>query len=556
MAMWLFRTKKIIHTPTQRSRNLRGLGFKLYHLMKLLFCLVLSLCIFFSGILPCGNVVDVLAVDDKDLTEIPLTKITIGGSEFQYNKDNEYDVPFGQNNLLLCYLKEPSLFELPYVVDLEFELTAAQFNRVRNWTYFAPRSIKADGSYSSSTASTWMEVNIRYNYVDGTSGNENLYEYNYDTGTDGKPDVMRTTYDNCNGQVVTVNYHIKAYYTNRVGQLGYGVFFRFAGFTNAEEYIKVSVKTDGAEMQQLKTIAKNTQDTATGITGILEFLPNMVTSIGEFFTNLINTIVQKFSDLIDDITDLFSDLTSSLSGFFSNLTSAISGFFNSLKNKLAELFTNITSAISGFFDNLIQNLVDLFNAITEAIGGFFEDLLNGIKEFFKWLFIPTTDDIKQMIEDFDDFWGNSILVYPLEMFTKFNTALHAFDFSNVHSTSFELPRWYVQISGSNFKIWDNQTIYLVPSGGHIDYFLTHNFSSSTYPYINANSARYGLFLVFWLMCIFKCIKGVCLMLGVGEFIFNPVADEMTSSYYEDEDGNIVLETPSGVYYNADATSYH
>ena len=58
------------------------------------------------------------------------------------------------------------------------------------------------------------------------------------------------------------------------------------------------------------------------------------------------------------------------------------------------------------------------------------------------------------------------------------------------------------------------------------------------------------------MCIFKCIKGVCLMLGVGEFIFNPVADEMTSSYYEDEEGNIVLETPDGVYYNADATSYH
>lgn len=212
--------------------------------------------------------------------------------------------------------------------------------------------------------------------------------------------------------------------------------------------------------------------------------------------------------------------------------------------------------LGGLLDALANSIGDFFNNLADKIKGFFEDLLNGIIDFLKMLFIPTTDDIKQMIDDFDDFWGDSILVYPLEMFTKFNTAIHAFEFSNVHSTSFELPRWYIQINGANHKIWDAQTIYLVPAGGHIDYFLTHDFRSSTYPYINANSARYGLFLVFWLMCIFKCIKGVSLMLGVGEFIFNPVADEMTSSYYEDEDGNIVLETPGGVYYNADATSYH
>lgn len=212
--------------------------------------------------------------------------------------------------------------------------------------------------------------------------------------------------------------------------------------------------------------------------------------------------------------------------------------------------------LGGLLDGLANSIGDFFNNLADKIAGFFEDLLNGIIDFLKLLFIPTTDDIKQMIEDFDDFWGDSILVYPLEMFTKFNTALHAFDFSNVYSTSFELPRWYININHINYKIWDNQTIYLIPQGGHIDYLLTHDFRSGTYPYINANGARYGLFLVFWIMCIFKCIKGVCLMLGVGEFIFNPVADEMTSSYYEDEEGNIVLETPSGVYYNADATNYH
>lgn len=212
--------------------------------------------------------------------------------------------------------------------------------------------------------------------------------------------------------------------------------------------------------------------------------------------------------------------------------------------------------LGGLLDGLANAIGDFFNNLADKIAGFFEDLLNGIIDFLKMLFIPTTDDIKQMIEDFDDFWGDSILVYPIEMFTKFNASLHAFDFSNVYSSSFELPRWYIRINGTDFRIWNNQTIYLVPSGGHIDYFLTHDFRSSSYPYINANSARYGLFLVFWIMCIFKCIKGVCLMLGVGEFIFNPVADEMTSSYYEDEEGNIVLETPSGVYYNADATSQH
>jgi hypothetical protein len=425
------------------------------------------------------------------------------------------------------------LFELPYVVDLEFELTSAQFERVRNWTNFGPRSVRENGTISDSLASTWMEINIRYNYVDGTVGTENLYDYNYDSDNDGKPNYIRTNYSNCNGQVVTVKYHVKCRFTNRVGQRGYGVFFAFSGFTNSEKPIWVKVKTDGAEMQQLKTIAKNTQDTASGITGILEFLPNMVTSIGDFFTNLINTIVQKFSDLIDDITDLFSDLTTSLSGFFSNLVSSISGFFDSLKNKLVDLFTNITSAISGFFDNLIQNLVDLFNAITEAIGGFFEDLLQGIIDFLKLLFIPTTDDIKQMIENFDNFWGDSILVYPLEMFTKFNTSLHAFDFSNVHDTSFELPRWYVQINGVNHKIWDAQKIYPIPEGGHIDYLLTHNFSSSTYPYINANTARFGLFLVFWIMAVFKCVSAICNMFGIFDFIYNPVAEDFIYDVTDD-----------------------
>ena len=263
-----------------------------------------------------GNVQNVYAVDDEDLTEIPLTKITIGGSNFQYNTDNVYDVHFGQYNVLMCYLKEPSLFELPYVVDLTFELTSAQFERVRHWTNFAPRAVKDDGSFSGSTASTWMDVNIRYNYVDGTTGSDNLYDYNYDSDNNGTNDFIRTSYPHCTRQVSTVNYHIKAWFTNRVGMRGYGIRFDFAGFTNADKPVWVKVKTDGAEMQQLKTIAKNTQDTATGITGILEFLPNMVTSIGEFFTNLINTIVQKFSDLIDDITDLFTDLTTSLSGFF------------------------------------------------------------------------------------------------------------------------------------------------------------------------------------------------------------------------------------------------
>ena len=78
------------------------------------------------------------------------------------------------------------------------------------------------------------------------------------------------------------------------------------------------------------------------------------------------------------------------------------------------------------------------------------------------LLFPTTDDIKQMIDDFDAFWGDSILVYPLEMFTKFNTSLHAFDLSNVYSTSFDLPRWYININHVNYKIWDAQTIYLIP----------------------------------------------------------------------------------------------
>ena len=551
MAMWLFRTKKIIHTPIQHKVNLRGSGFKLYHLMKLLFCLVLSLCIFFLGILPCGNVVNALAVDEDDLQELPFKYLYVSSDanhEHNYNSDNSYEVFLANNCNLLCYLSEPSVFEVPYLVTLEFDLPNSYIKRLDSVT-FRPRSVKADGTMSGSTASTWASVEVRYNRNNGAVATDNYYDY--DTSVGG----IVCPLDNISTTDVQVHFVVKFWYTNRVGQLGYGINCSFQELSNNQDRpIFVTVKTDSAEIAQLKTIAKNTQDTSTGITGILEFLPNMVTSIGDFFTNLINTIVQKFSDLIDNITDLFSDLTSSISGFITSLGDRISGFFNSLKNKLTTLFNNITSAISGFFDNLIQNLVDLFNAITEAIGGFFEDLLDGIKDFFKWLFIPTTEDIKQMIEDFDDFWGNSIL--PLEMFTKFNTALHAFDFSNVHSTSFELPRWYVQVNGSNFKIWDNQTIYLVPSGGHIDYFLTHDFKSSTYPYINANGARYGLFLVFWIMCIFKCIKGVCLMLGVGEFIFNPVADEMTSSYYEDEEGNIVLETPDGVYYNADATNYH
>lgn len=525
-AMWLFRAKKIIHTPIQRSRNLRGLGYKLYHLMKLLFCLVLSLCIFFSGILPCGNVVDALAVDDEDLTEIPLTKITIGGSNFQYNTDNTYDVPFGQYNTLLCYLKEPSLFELPYVVDLEFELTAAQFQRVRNWTNFGPRSIKQDGGVSGSTSSTWMEINIRYNYTDGTVGTDNLYDYNYDPDGNGVNDYIRTTYDNCTKQVVTVNYHIKAFYRNRVNQQGYGVYFAFSGFTNADRPIWVKVKTDGAEMQQLKTIAKNTQDTATGITGILEFLPNMVTSIGEFFTNLINTIVQKFSDLIDDITDLFTDLTTSLSGFFSNLTNSISGFFTSLKNKLTDLFNTITSAISGFFDNLIQNLLDLFDAITTAIGDFFADLLQGIKDFFQWLFIPTTDDIQAVIDTFQEFWGDTPLLIPFQFVSRILESFNNIDFVNGYQWNFTLPRWYININHTNYRIWNNTTIQPFNTDSGIYYIVKHDFSSGQYPYVSANTARLGLYWAFWLFVTFKTIMKFAEKLGILDFISTDETQEM------------------------------
>lgn len=456
------------------------------------------------------------AVDVDELQDIPLTKITIGGSEFQYNKENEYDVPFGQYNTLYCYLKEPSLFELPYVVDLEFELTSSQFERVKNSTLFGPRSVKADGTFTGSTASTWMEVNIRYNYVNGTSGNENLYDYNYDGNNDGTNDYIKTTYEHLNGQVVTVNYHIKAYYTNRVGQLGYGVYFRFSGFTNADKYIKVSVKTDTTEMQQLKTIAKNTHDTATGITGILEFLPNMLDSISDFFTNLIDTIVQKFSDLIDDITSLFSDLTSS-----------ISGFFDSLKNKLTDLFNTITSAISGFFDNLIQNLVDLFDAITTAIGDFFADLLQGIKDFFTWLFIPEKEDIEDMIQGFESFWDGSLLTVPLQFVTRIVASLNTINPSDCVNQTIQLPRWYMNINGTNHRIWNNQNINLMDSNGMIYYILNHDFSSGSYPYLNANSARLGGFYVFWIFAIFRVIKNLADLFGIGEFVYNKIVSYFT-----------------------------
>ena len=474
-----------------------------------------------------GNVQNVYAVDDEDLTEIPLTKITIGGSNFQYNTDNVYDVHFGQYNVLMCYLKEPSLFELPYVVDLTFELTSAQFERVRHWTNFAPRAVKDDGSFSGSTASTWMDVNIRYNYVDGTTGSDNLYDYNYDSDNNGTNDFIRTSYPHCTRQVSTVNYHIKAWFTNRVGMRGYGIRFDFAGFTNADKPVWVKVKTDGAEMQQLKTIAKNTQDTATGITGILEFLPNMVTSIGEFFTNLINTIVQKFSDLIDDITDLFTDLTTSLSGFFSNLVSSVSGFFDSLKNKLTDLFNTITSAISGFFDNLIQNLVDLFDAITTAIGDFFADLLQGIKDFFTWLFIPEKEDIEDMIEGFESFWDGSLLTVPLQFVTRIVASLNTINPSDCVNQTIQLPRWYMNINGTNHRIWNNQNINLMDSNGMIYYILNHDFSSGSYPYLNANSARLGGFYVFWIFAIFRVIKNLSDLFGIGEFIYNKVVGYFT-----------------------------
>lgn len=199
--------------------------------------------------------------------------------------------------------------------------------------------------------------------------------------------------------------------------------------------------------------------------------------------------------------------------------------------------------LGGLLDGLANAIGDFFNNLADKIAGFFEDLLNGIIDFLKLLLIPTTDDIKQMIENFDDFWGDSILVYPLEMFTKFNTALHAFDFSNVHSTSFELPRWYIQINGSNHKIWDSKSIYLVPEDGHITYLLTHDFRSSTYPYINANSARYGLFLVGWILAIFKCIKAICNMFGIFEFIFNPVADDIISSWDDVDDDSSYTYVP-------------
>lgn len=183
--------------------------------------------------------------------------------------------------------------------------------------------------------------------------------------------------------------------------------------------------------------------------------------------------------------------------------------------------------LGGLLDNLSNAIGDFFNNLANKIKGFFEDLLNGIIEFLKTLLIPTTEDIQTMIDDFDAFWGDSVLTMPLEFSTKIVAVLHTHDFSNVYNSGFEVPRWYMTINGSNHKIWDKHTLNLLPQGGHVDYILTHDFRSSSYPYVNANNARYGLFLAFWIFAIFKVIKVMCNMLGILGFIFNPVTDELT-----------------------------
>ena len=418
MIMWLYHRKKITRSPIQRNRNLHGVVFKLYHLMKLLFCFLLFLSISFLGILPSVNAE---ASDTFSTETVEYSYLEVNGKQYGYS-DTAYSVNMSTSMDFKLWLSTATENLQSYRVTYSWEWTSSEDD------YLVSSSLRP---YYNNTVydNSILGIGVvqTYTYANGTQ-KVNTYKGYSDT-----TNFCEINYDDA-GSMVTCKMEVTLYYLTLPADVNaLGLTLNNAYSSGLSRNVLVTLNSESPELIKLRQIA-NSED--------------------------------KIYDW--------------LSG----------------------------GGLGGLLDGLANAIGDFFNSLADKISGFFEDLLNGIIDFLKLLFIPTTDDIKEMIENFDNFWGDSILVYPLEMFTKINTSLHAFDFSNVYNTSFSLPRWYVQINGSNFKIWDANTIYLIPSGGHIDYLLTHDFRSSTYPYVNANSARYGLFLVFWLMAIFKCIKAI------------------------------------------------
>lgn len=391
------------------------------------------------------------AVDVDELEEIPLKSVNYGSQSKPWTQEGIYDFSFQNHANLLGVLEEPSLFELPYRTEVQFELPG-NFLDDLVYTTFKPLRYNKNKEYKFGTGSTYMQVHIKYNYADGSVGYDHYYDYNTNYGG------IYCDYANWSGaNVVTVKYTIETMYYNSVDMLGFGINIGFEQLSrNIDRSVIFRLKTDSEEMQVLRTIEKNTKNTSDNSGSILDILRNL----GGWFVDLGDTIVSGITNLGD------------------------------------------------------------------TIGKFISDLLQGIKDFFQWLFIPTTEDIQAVIDTFQEFWGDTPLLIPFQFVSRILESFNNIDFVNGYQWSFTLPRWYLNINGSNYRVWNNTTIQPFNTDSGIYYIVKHDFSSGQYPYISANSARLGLYWAFWLFVTFKTMMKFAEKLGILDFISTDETQEM------------------------------
>ena len=109
-------------------------------------------------------------------------------------------------------------------------------------------------------------------------------------------------------------------------------------------------------------------------------------------------ILKTIKSVLTGITNLPSTIANSLKQFFTNIVNAV---------------TNLGTTIGGFFENL-----------TNSIKGFFDNLLTGIIEGLKSLFVPTREQLQEIVNQSTElsenfgFVGQSIDFF-LNIFTSF-----------------------------------------------------------------------------------------------------------------------------------------
>lgn len=194
----------------------------------------------------------------------------------------------------------------------------------------------------------------------------------------------------------------------------------------------------------------------------------------------------------------YSDADKHLNDIDDNTKGILDFLINDLFDGIGNLLDIMTSAISDLFDSL---------------AGTITTLIDNLIAFIQWLFVPTSEDIENICNEYINRWSASggLITFPLTLVSTLINNIYNVSPSNNYPVN--LPEFHITINGHNYIIWQSQNLNLSNNP-----MLNQYFNNSTFQTL-------GILIWMFILC-FACYKLACKIFNMSLFVDDENEDIM------------------------------